>query len=183
MTKAIANPKWKIIGRHKWVSGATITESYREDDDRIRRFTATIRGWQNFRIYEGKMTSTTTKKIIAKVKSIRDRIDRGDETVFQNPESLYKSFHGVSPIRKRKVFYEEPKGEIIKIGRLVRIEYEPEPPSKLTGTRYTHEGGDLGHKTIKSNAILATNKKGTQLYIVREKKTKYPRFSGRGIIG
>ena len=100
-----------------------------------------------------------------------------------NPKSLYEDFHGVSPVRKRPVYYEEPKGELIKIGRLVRIEYEPEPPSKLAGTRYTHEGGDLGHKVIKSNAILATNKEGTQLYIVREKKTKYPRFSGRGIEG
>ena len=102
----------------------------------------------------------------------------------KNPQSLYESFHGVEPLRRRNVFFEEPKGEIIKIGRLVRIEYEPEPPSKLTGNRYTHEAGDLGHKIIKSNAILATNKKGTQLYIVREnKKVKFPRFSSRGIIG
>ena len=100
-----------------------------------------------------------------------------------NPKSLYEDFHGTLPVRKRPVYYEEPKGEIIKIGRLARIEYDPEPPSKLTGTRYTHEGGDLGHKVIKSNAILATNKSGTQLYIVREKKSKYPRFSARGIEG
>ena len=233
-------PRWKIIGRHKWVSGATITESYREDDDSIRRFTATIRRWQNWRIFEGKLTYNTTKEVIAKVKDIRDRIDRGDEAVFHNPDypvatkelkcehcsrsiypgvhyiivrthklgawvalkyhvkcfkeseqnplsddgsKLYKSFHGASPIRKRKVFYQEPEGEIIKIGRLARIEYNPEPPSKLTGTRYTHESGDLGHKVIKSNAILASNKEGTQLYIVKEKNTKFPRFSKFGILG
>lgn len=101
----------------------------------------------------------------------------------RNPVSLYQSFHGVAPVRKRPVYYEEPKGEIIKIGRLARIEYEPEPPSKHTGIRYTHEAGDLGHKIIKSNAILATNKQGTQLYIVRDKKKKYPIFNRRGIIG
>ena len=48
-------PRWKIIARHKWVMGATITESYLDDPAvNLRRFTATI----------------------------RDRIDAGDESVF-----------------------------------------------------------------------------------------------------
>ena len=99
----------------------------------------------------------------------------------KNP--LYESFHGTSPVKVRKVSYEPPKSPLIKIGRLVRIEYEPEFPSKRRNTRYYHKGGDLGHKVIKSNAILATNKEGTQLYIVKEKKGKYPRFTSRGIVG
>ena len=72
----------KIIGRHKWVEGATITESYDEADDSKRRFTATIRGWRNWKIYEGKTYDDTTKFVRAMVTHLRDRIDAGDETVF-----------------------------------------------------------------------------------------------------
>ncbi|MHB8276375.1 MAG: hypothetical protein ACYDIA_01810 [Candidatus Humimicrobiaceae bacterium] len=70
----------KILARHKWVLGATITESLVDEDKNIRRFTATIRGWRNFKIYEG--ADINTKSIIKKVKEIRGRIDMGDETVF-----------------------------------------------------------------------------------------------------
>ena len=46
--------RWKIIARHKWVMGATITESYLDDPAvNLRRFTATIRGWRNWKMYEG----------------------------------------------------------------------------------------------------------------------------------
>ena len=72
----------KVIGRHKWVDGATITESYDESDDSIRSFTATIRGYRNWHIYRDKTTENTTKYVVAAVKLIRDRIDAGDETVF-----------------------------------------------------------------------------------------------------
>lgn len=106
------------------------------------------------------------------------------EKIKNNPVNLYQDFHGNPPVKKVKVYYEAPDGEeIVKIGRLVRIDYTPEANSRYEGTHFTHESGDLGHKTIKSNAILATNKSGTQLYIVKEKKGKYPKFSGRGILG
>ncbi len=72
----------KIIARHKWVSGATITESYDEKNDKIRRFTATIRGFQNWKIFEGEMTDGIVKKVIANVKAIRGRIDAGDGEIF-----------------------------------------------------------------------------------------------------
>jgi len=72
----------KLIGRHKWVDGATISESYDEADDTIRSFTATIRGFRNWKIYKGKLTDSTTKFVRVVVKSIRDRIDAGDEEVF-----------------------------------------------------------------------------------------------------
>jgi ribosomal protein S7 len=72
---------WKILARHKWIAGATITESISIISDDTRRFTATIRGWQNWLIYEGKKWDA--KKIIQAVKHIRDRIDGNDETVFK----------------------------------------------------------------------------------------------------
>ncbi len=72
----------KVIGRHKWVEGTVITESYDENDDSIRSFTATIRGYQNWKIYKGKLLDWTTKFVIASVKHIRDRIDADDKEVF-----------------------------------------------------------------------------------------------------
>lgn len=41
----------RIIARHKNIKGCTITESV---EGEVRRFTATVLGWQNFKIYEGK---------------------------------------------------------------------------------------------------------------------------------
>lgn len=73
---------WKILARHKWVAGCTITESICRSNARTRRYTATIRGWQNWKIYEGQIFDTTVAQIIGKVKGIRLRIDAGDETVF-----------------------------------------------------------------------------------------------------
>ena len=76
----------KILARHKWLVGCTITES--DDENKgtktqaYRRFTATIRGWRNWLIFEGLVTHDTQGLVIDKVKSIRDRIDRGDESVF-----------------------------------------------------------------------------------------------------
>jgi len=70
----------RILARHHWVDGATITESISKDGD-VRRFTATIRGFRNWRIYEG--PDPKAPKIIEKIREIRDRIDSGDESVFQ----------------------------------------------------------------------------------------------------
>jgi hypothetical protein len=72
--------KWKILARHKWVVGAIITESI--TDDNTRRFTATIRGWRNWKIWEGKGENVNTQAIMDKVISLRDRIDANDQTVF-----------------------------------------------------------------------------------------------------
>lgn len=70
----------RILARHHWTHGATITESVSEDGG-TRRFTATIRGFCNWRIYEG--SDWNTRKIVDKVREIRDRIDADDETVFK----------------------------------------------------------------------------------------------------
>lgn len=76
----------KIIARHKdWVAGATITES---DDENYngkfayRRYTATIRGFRNFKIYEGEIKENMVDIVKYKVKKIMNRIDNNDETVF-----------------------------------------------------------------------------------------------------
>lgn len=82
---------WKVVTyRHKWVAGCTISESVQLQPDgdwsTIRRFTATIRGYRAWRIWEGDITKTANadlcNMVIAKVRSIRDRIDAGDESIF-----------------------------------------------------------------------------------------------------
>lgn len=102
-----------------------------------------------------------------------------------NPErNLYEQFHGTKSKGQCPVYFEPPKGPLIKIGRITRIEYKPESPSKHTGTIFFHDAGDLGGRKIHGNAILATNQAGTQLYIVREdRNVKYPVFSPQGILG
>ncbi len=74
----------KILARHKkWVEGATITESYDEGKE-LTRFTATIRGFRNWKIWQGnfddndKIVCFITEKVI----KIKSRIDVGDESVF-----------------------------------------------------------------------------------------------------
>jgi hypothetical protein len=89
-------PKFKILARHnRWVTGATITESIRRDDATdengvsIRRYTATIRGFRNWKLFEGPAPNSIVKEIIKHVKEIRDKIDRGDDTVFHEP-NIYR---------------------------------------------------------------------------------------------
>ena len=72
----------KIIARHKWVAGATITESYDPDNPSYRRYTATIRGYRNWKIFEGHIGGSTVDNIIRDVTAIRNRIDAGDEDIF-----------------------------------------------------------------------------------------------------
>jgi hypothetical protein len=75
----------KVIARHKnWVRGATISESIDEKDPKHRRYIATIRGFGNFKIYDGVITADTSKKVQEKVIWILDRIDHGDEKVFDH---------------------------------------------------------------------------------------------------
>jgi hypothetical protein len=73
--------KYRVIARHKWLSDCTITESI-SDDERYRKFTATICGWRGFEIYCGELYDGVTKKVIAKVKEIREKIQAGDEAIF-----------------------------------------------------------------------------------------------------
>ena len=102
-----------------------------------------------------------------------------------NPISLYESFHGSPPLRQRKISYEPPpKGKpLVKVGRISQINYIPEFPSKKSGTEFYHLSGDTGEKTLKSNLILATDQDGKNLYLLKDKKSKHPFFSSRGLIG
>jgi hypothetical protein len=79
----------KIIGKHKWVSNAIITESFDEKTEdkslpSYRRFTATICGFRNFKIYEGELKADTAQKVKQKVTEIRNKIESGDESVFHH---------------------------------------------------------------------------------------------------
>lgn len=74
--------KWKIIARHKWVSEAIITESINETE-KLVRFTATIFGWRNWKIWEGKLNESMISQYVQqKVMGIRDKIKSGDEEIF-----------------------------------------------------------------------------------------------------
>lgn len=75
----------KLLARHKWREGSVISEYYEEEtEDRplIVRFTATIRGWQRWRIYQGKPYENMAEEVCQKVVEIRDLIDSGDEEIF-----------------------------------------------------------------------------------------------------
>lgn len=78
----------KIIARNtRWVPGCVITESIDPDDTstpRRSRFTATINGWRNFRIYEGQLFEGCVEAVCACVHSIRDRMEAGDDSVFEH---------------------------------------------------------------------------------------------------
>lgn len=83
-------PRFRILARHyNWVFGETITESIQRgetfEDESIRRFTATIRKWQGWKIYQGPTGPDVISYVIATVRAIRDRIDAGDEAVFNEP--------------------------------------------------------------------------------------------------
>lgn len=81
---------WKVLQRNrKWVDGCTITESvkpdWNENGQSFRRFTATIRGFQNFKIWEGyidRPCHEIVAEVISLVTAVRDRIDSGDESDF-----------------------------------------------------------------------------------------------------
>jgi len=84
--------KMKIIARHKWVNGCLITESFEETTSDYRRFTATINGWRGFKIYEGYLPEDMemlTNAIIKRVKSIKTRIESGEDSVFKEDTKLF----------------------------------------------------------------------------------------------
>ena len=78
---------WQILGKHHNLVGVTITESVNSNDDTQRRFTATIRGFRNWRLVAGSGDINLLLYAIEKARTIRDKIDAGDETVFSDPNS------------------------------------------------------------------------------------------------
>lgn len=75
---------WKILARHKWVTGCTITESYSIGFTE-KRFTATICGWRNFKIWQGRTIDAQSNAELVKktVESLKQRIIDNDKTVFE----------------------------------------------------------------------------------------------------
>lgn len=83
---------WKILQRNRrLVAGAVITES-RNDETGQRRYSATIDGWQNWRILivsEPIKGAEVLDIVTSRVRQIRDRIRSGDETVFWQPDQAW----------------------------------------------------------------------------------------------
>lgn len=79
--------KWKVLAHHKWVAGATITESVdlsqETKETTIRRFTATIRGHRGLVIYEGNPNLIDVNQVSRKVQEIKERIDADDLSVLK----------------------------------------------------------------------------------------------------
>lgn len=104
----------------------------------------------------------------------------------KNPisSSLYEDFHGMKPQKRTPIKFVNPTGELIKIGKVSRIDYVPGENSQHVGINFFHKTGDTGDKKLKSNWILAVDKSGKHFYLIKEdESSSYPVFTGRGIIG
>jgi hypothetical protein len=82
--------RWKVLARHRWVAGATITELVDQASaEPMHRYVATVRGWRNWRVWQGDPGELGCAELVrlvkARVTEIRDRIDAKDESVFQEP--------------------------------------------------------------------------------------------------
>ena len=76
----------KVLARHKIADDIRITESTDGGDPEYRKFTATIKGWQGWKLYIGQ--DPDFKAIIAKAFEIRSRIEAGDEKVFNGQQHV-----------------------------------------------------------------------------------------------
>ena len=74
---------WRVLARHKWVAGAVIAESVNDDSTR-KRFTATIRGFRGWQLWEGGYgeAQDVAQVIADKVRELVARVDADDEAVF-----------------------------------------------------------------------------------------------------
>ena len=81
---------WKVIQRNKkWVNRCCIYESINTVTEE-RRFSATIDGWENWRLMVVAQTSPeVAKQVIEKVRAILERIDAGDEEVFEQENQAW----------------------------------------------------------------------------------------------
>jgi hypothetical protein len=89
--------KWVKVGiYYDWVANATITETVSDEirvnekgtPRSVRRFTATVNGWRGFFICEGTCDTISPKEVQKEVESIRERIDSGDQSVFNDPKYI-----------------------------------------------------------------------------------------------
>ena len=97
---------------------------------------------------------------------------------------LFEDFHGTKPEKCIPIKFKNPKGTLIKIGKVSRIDYIPGENSKHKGVNFYHKSGDTGEEKLDSNWILATDKSGKYFYLIKEDDNlEYPVFTERGIIG
>ena len=88
--------RWRRVGVHNWACGCKIYESHKEDENGFFvRFTATILGWKNWKLYEGKIYVGLPQDVLNKVIEIRDRIENGDEAVFEENCEIKKEIFKV----------------------------------------------------------------------------------------
>jgi len=99
------NMKWHILARHKWVVGALITESV-NDDDSARRYTATVRGYRNWRIFEGS-NPNSVEIVIRVVRAIRDQIDADGEDC-EAFMAVNEYSHSTEELENRAEMFEHP---------------------------------------------------------------------------
>ncbi len=69
--------KWKIAGRHRIANDILITESHSISGELKIRYTGTIKGWRNWKL------GNDINKAIKRAKKIRNRMESGDDSVFQ----------------------------------------------------------------------------------------------------
>ena len=99
----------------------------------------------------------------------------------RNP-SLYEAFHGAKSKVVRASFNPPKPGEkLVAVGEIEEIVYRPIGSSKRRGILYSHKAGDTGEGILPNRALLATNQRGTELYIIKDKRTM--RMTERGLIG
>jgi len=95
---------WHALSRHSWVVGASITESI-NDDNTLRRYTATVRGYRSWRVFEGVVSPEILELIIRVVRAIREQIDVDGE----NCEAFMATneySHSISELRTKTEIFE-----------------------------------------------------------------------------
>ena len=96
---------------------------------------------------------------------------------------FFKGFHGGNPSTSKTCQVAMPEGPVAALGRLERIDYVVESNGRQKGTHFTHKAGDIGEKMLKSNTIVAADKKGNLFLVKDNEGSRYPHVTDRGILG
>ena len=98
---------WNILARHKWVAGASITESV-NNDDWMHRYTAPVRGFRNWRIFEGTVSPGVPELVIQFDRAVRDQIDAEGENC-KAFEIVNKYSHDIAELKRRVEMFKHPR--------------------------------------------------------------------------
>jgi len=81
--------KWVTLARHnRWVRNCSITETS-DGTGKNHRFTATIRGFRNWKIYQGRAYPEEVGLVIKLVRCIRDKIEADESAAVFTAENEY----------------------------------------------------------------------------------------------